>query len=144
MFHLVARSLGGEPLFRTWGEGRRLWDDVVRAAPDLAALVIMPNHLHLIHPHDVRRRLAAALSGFARRSNHADGRVGPRFEKIPRPQLLVDRQKVSRGIRYALLNPCRSSLAKDPLAWPLSTHRDACGLAVPSVVARVHDVERFH
>jgi hypothetical protein len=42
------------------------------------------------------------------------------------------------------LNPSRSSLVTDPLVWPFSTHRDACGLAVPGVVPREHDVERFH
>jgi hypothetical protein len=32
----------------------------------------------------------------------------------------------------------------DPLAWPFSTHRDACGLAEPAVVPHARNVAAFH
>jgi hypothetical protein len=145
MFHLVARSVDGAPLFHTWAEARQLWDAVVGATPDRIALVLMPNHVHLLHPLDVRVRLAHALSGFTRWWHHTHGTSGRMFAELPPAEPIVDLQKQRRQVRYVHLNPCRArGLASDPLAWPFSTHRDACGLAVPAVVDRAKDVVAFH
>jgi hypothetical protein len=144
MFHLVARSIDGAPLFWTWAEARRLWDGVVRATPGRVALMLMPNHVHLVHGLDVREPLAAAVAGYTRWWNHRHGRTGPLFQVLPPAQPLVGMQKVRRQIRYVHLNASRAGLARDPLAWAFSTHRDACGLASPGVVARARDVAAFH
>jgi hypothetical protein len=146
MFHLVARSIDGAPVFRTWEEARRLWDDVVRATPGRLALVLMPNHLHVVHPLDLRGPLASALSGYARWWNHRRGTSGRVFDVVPPGKFLESQEKVRINVRYVHLNPCRggSPLVNDPLAWPFSTHRDACGLALPPVVERHRDVVFFH
>jgi REP element-mobilizing transposase RayT len=144
MFHHVARSIGRRPLFRTWTEARVLWDALVRAAPGCAAFVIMPDHIHFVHPFDVRLRLARGISGFTRWRNHAHGKTERLFERLPPAEPLTDEQKVLRTIRYVHLNPCRGKLVNDPLAWPFSTHRDACALAIPAAVPRVADVWWFH
>ncbi len=144
MLQMVARGIGGRVLFRNWCEARVLWDCVVRSTPGLVALVLMPNHLHLVHPVDVRRRLAAGLSGYCRWRHAKRGETGNVFEPLPPPWPLADQQKIRRYIKYTHLNPSRASLIKDPLLWPFSTHRDACGLAMPAVVPRAHDVPRFH
>jgi hypothetical protein len=144
MFHLVARSIDGSPLFGTWAEARRLWDVVLGATPDRVAMVLMPNHVHVLHAHDVRVPLAAALSGFARWSNHLHQASGPVFAGLPSAEPIEEGQKVRRHIRYVHLNPCRARLTGDPLTWPFSTHRDACGLAVPCVVPRAHEIKSFH
>jgi hypothetical protein len=144
MFHLVARGADGRLLFRTWREGLALWDRVWRAVPDAAALVLMPDHLHLLHVVDVREALAAAASGFARWRNAARGERGRVFEALPPAEPLVDDDKRRRSHRYVHLNPCRARLVRDPLAWPLGTHRDAVGLAWDPVVRVRPDPERFH
>jgi len=144
MLHQVARAIGGRPLFRTWAEARWLWVAVLRATPGRVALVLMPDHLHLIHPTDVRRSVAAALSGFVRRRHRARGERGPVFEPLPEPRPIADRKMLRRTVRYVHLNPCRRDLVRDPLAWPFSTHRDACGLTLPAARPVESDPLRFH
>jgi hypothetical protein len=129
MRHLVVRARPGRLLFVTWSEGRALWDRVVGAAPGLAALVLMPDHLHLLHAADVRIALARALSGYTRWLARRRGPRGPLIRPIEAPEPLRDDGKIRRNVRYVHLNPCRGNLVRDPLAWPLSTHRDAVGLA---------------
>jgi hypothetical protein len=144
MLQMVARTVGGRALFRTWCEARVLWDFVVRSTPGLVALVLMPNHLHLVHPTDVRRRLAAGLGAYVRWRHARWGGSGQVLERMPDPRPLDDAQKLRRYIKYTHLNPSRAYLIKDPLLWPFSTHRDACGLAEPSAIPRAPDVVRFH
>jgi hypothetical protein len=38
-------------------------------------------------------------------------------------------------VRYVALNPCRAGLARDPLEWPWSTHRDVVGAVADPWVA---------
>lgn len=144
MFHVIARSIERQLLFRTWAEARVLWDTVVGASPGLTALVLMPDHLHMVHPVDVHLRLAAALSGFVRWRNHQRGESREVFLKLLEPRQLWDDTIVRRCVTYVHLNPCRRQLVPDPLAWPFVTHRDACGLALPAVVPQVRDPVRFH
>lgn len=143
-FHLVATSAEHcRLLWRHWGEARALWDAVVRATPGRIALALMPDHLHVVHPHDVRIRLAAAMSGFTRWRNHACGEEGARCAPVW-IEPVEDETKLRILVKYVHLNPCRSGLAADPLAWPFSTHRDACGLALPAVVPQARHVAGFH
>jgi hypothetical protein len=104
----------------------------------------MPTHLHLVHPIDVRRRLAAGLGAYVRWRHARWGESGQVFDRLPEPRTLDDAQKIRRSIKYTHLNPSRASLIKDPLLWPFSTHRDACGLAEPAAIPRAPDVVRFH
>ena len=109
MFHLVARAVGHTLLFRSWREGLHLWDTVVKAAPGLDALCLMPDHIHLLHESDVRERLAAALSGFARWRTAARGVRGPVFQPLPAPEPLVDDEQVRRSVRCVHLDPVRAT-----------------------------------
>jgi REP element-mobilizing transposase RayT len=144
MFHVIARSIDHQLMFRTWAEARVLWDAIVRASPGLLALALMPDHLHMVHPLDVRRRLSAALSGYVRWRNHRRSERRHVFLPLKEPRVLLDESYVRTCIRYIHLNPCKPKLAADPLAWPFVTHRDACGLAIPAVVSPVQDARRFH
>jgi hypothetical protein len=131
-------------MFRTWCEARVLWDCVVRATPGLVAVVLMPNHLHLVHPVDVRRRLAGGLGAYVRWRNARRHEAGQVFDPLPDAWPLADDQKIRRYVKYTHLNPSRAGIIRDPLLWPFSTHRDRCGLAEPAVVPRARDVARFH
>lgn len=144
MFHLVARAVKGRLLFRNHRAAQALWRHVVDACPGLVALCLMPDHLHLQHPRDVRVSLGAALSGYARWRNARVGRSGPLFETLPEAEPLVDEQKIRRSIRYILLNPCRAGLVRDPLEWAWSTHRDSVGLTAWPACAPARDPSSFH
>jgi hypothetical protein len=144
MFHLVARTRGRAPLWLDWSEGAALWARVTAATPGLVALVLMPDHLHLIHPADVRLRLADALGRYARWAHARRGTGGALLAPLPAAEPLVDPQKVRRSVRYVHLNPCRARLVDDPLSWPFSTHRDALGCAARPVIRPARDPERFH
>jgi len=144
MFHQLAKAVGRRPLFCTWGEARVLWDAVVAAAtPGLVALVLLPDQLQLLHEADVRLLLAARLSGYTRWRNHARNQRDLVFRRLP-PARAVQADRTRVGVRYLHTLPCREKLVSDPLAWPFSTHRDACGLALPPAVRRVRHVESFH
>lgn len=144
MFHHAAKTLDHRLAFATWEEGCQLWEVVVRASPGLVSLCVMPDHIHVLTPEDVRVSLAAALSGFARWRNHRRGERGPMWCPLPEPSPVVGDLKIRRNIRYIHLNPCRAGLVSDPLAWPLSTHADAVGLSLRPVRRRMHHPVRFH
>lgn len=144
MFHHVAHARDGQLLFRTWEEGLQLWRCVVSRIVGLQALTLMPDHLHLLARQTQRRRLGRGLQAYAQWRNHRRGERGVAFVRQPQPEELVDAQKRQRAVRYVHLNPCRAGLVADPLAWPLSTHRDAVGLVRAPVVRVRPDPWRFH
>ena len=50
-----------------------------------------------------------------------------RWESIPPPRPIPDVHHLKRHLRYVALNPCRSSLCRDPLEWHWSTYREVVG-----------------
>jgi putative transposase len=142
MLHLVAHTVRHRLLFTSEVEGAVLFRRLSAVLP-VEALCLMPDHVHLVASADVRRRLAAVLSGWARRCNHVRGEGGALMRPLPPAEALLDAEKVRRSLRYVHLNPCRGGLVDDPLAWPLSSHRDACGLTLGAVGPRRQAV-RFH
>jgi hypothetical protein len=126
MLHLVGRALPGNQPFRTpsvawwfWGRLRRVW-------PDALAACLMPDHVHLIVPDsnaDACRLSMARLLG----RTAARVRAKRLFDTVPRPSAIPDVKHLGRQIRYVHLNPSRAGLVRDPLSWPLSTHRGAIG-----------------
>jgi hypothetical protein len=141
MLHYVGRSVPGTLLLHTWREGLALFHLLLDRAPG-ADLVVMPDHVHLLTEREVA--IANAMSAFARWRNRARRERGPVWEPSPPPRDVGDRKKQRRTIRYVYLNPCRARLVSDPLTWPLSTYRDAVGLAAPAVRERASDPERLH
>jgi hypothetical protein len=144
MYHLVARGADGRLLFRTWTEGLALWDRLILGVPGILALTVMPDHLHAVHPRDVRLELARVVASFARWRHAHRGESGRVFQPLPEAEWLPNPERRRRTVRYVHLNPCRAHLVPDPLAWPLSTHRDMVGLAVPRVVPVHRDPVDFH
>ena len=133
MFHLVARGIPKSVLFYTWEEGLTLFDTLVRHVPNIVAMCVMPDHIHVQCPTESHRPFGLALRSYARMRNRKRGHSGPVFERSPEPQYLATRDKIRRSERYIHLNPCRAHLVQDPLEWPLSTYRDAVGLiAIPA------------
>ncbi len=143
-FHLVAHSVEGSVLFDRWKDGLALWERIFAEVPDLLALCIMGNHVHMIHAADVRRRLAHALAAHVRACNSARDTRAFGIESLPPPEEIEDDPKRRRKEKYVYLNPVRAKVIPDPLAWPLSTYRDRLGLAAWPRVPVVHDPVRLH
>jgi REP element-mobilizing transposase RayT len=140
MFHYVARTIARRRIFADDLQAATFWFALTGAFPDLIALCVVPDHLHLLLPgNDDLRRLGAVLSGHARRLRGAS-----LWQSSPPPVALPNAQHARRTLRYVLLNPCRAGLVNDPLAWPWSTHRDRVGLAVPSIGPRERSPDAFH
>jgi REP element-mobilizing transposase RayT len=148
--HLVAHASAGRQPLADPRVADRLWLQLRGAFPAALAAVLMPDHLHLLVPaagaRDSGRRLSRALgwlqrwlrlpqpmrlAGVPRAGLPAPpGAPGPRlWRRLPEPESLPDPKHLLRTVRYIHLNPCRDRLARDPLEWPWSTHRDVCGAA---------------
>ncbi|MBM4369511.1 MAG: hypothetical protein FJ102_25080 [Deltaproteobacteria bacterium] len=143
--HLVGWAVRGTLLFHTWAEGLVLFRALVRQFPELSALCVMPHHVHVLGEWpDAEERLVLAEAAYARFRNRARGERGAVWARHPQPSRVVDELHGRRTVRYIHLNPVREHLAGCPLEWPLSTHRDACGLVTRPVVAVQRDPEGFH
>jgi len=143
--HHVALSRPGTRLFADHREACSLWERLVGQVPGLVALCLMPDHVHLQSRQDARVALGQVMADYAQSRNRLRGQTGAVWWGQRAPQVLVDRDKIRRSVRYIHLNPCRKKpLVGDPLSWPWSTHRDACGLALTPAVARRGDPYAFH
>jgi len=144
MLHLVAHAVSRTLLFHTWSEARDLWLRLVALGPP-RAVVLMPDHVHLMVKKVDLVRGYAVLSGYAHWRNRHHGQTGGRVWSVSPPPLEIpEDERLRRMIRYVLLNPCRAGLCTDPLAWPFSTHRDTVGLAVPVVRKPAPNPGQFH
>jgi hypothetical protein len=143
MYLVTVRATSGRLLFRTWEEARELWWILVRI-PGIVAVVLMPDHIHLILREAGLERVSGALRAWALRRNHRRGETGAVWEQGWAPRKIQDRRHTARLLRYAHLNPCRAGLVKDPLSWPFSTHRDMVRLAWPPARAPSEDAAGFH
>jgi putative transposase len=140
MYHYVARTRSRRRLFPSDAHARALWSSLTGAFPELFALCLMPDHIHLLHPDPGGLvRLGPVMSGHARRMGG-----GVLWEPAPVEEKVPDGQRVRRTLRYVLLNPCRAGLVEDPLSWPWSTHRDRVGLVAAPVGPVEPDAARFH
>ena len=113
--------------------------------PEALALAVMPDHVHILLPHDdPGSRIGSFQSAYARWRHGHRGGSGSVWRPAGDPRVINDVKHLRRTIRYVHLNPCRSGLTRDPLTWPWTTHRDAVGFAHPHVVPEQPDVARFH
>jgi hypothetical protein len=146
MYHAAPRAIRGTLLFRTWPEARALWDRLIRGLPRFRALILMPDHVHVILPEPDKERLGAVMRAYAQWRNAARGERVRVWEHGQNPSEIADDQHLRRTERYVYLNPCRKRLVDDPLAWPFSSYRDALGfVAFPSraAVADPYDLHAY-
>lgn len=144
MHHFVAHAFPPDFLFRDWREAQFLWAGLLALGPP-RALVIMPDHVHLISRHLSHDAWLGFIRGYACWRNHHRSEPGRCVWLPVEPaEPVVDSKHLRRTVRYVALNPCRDRLVADPLAWPFSGHRDAVGLAVPCVLPLERDPFRHH
>jgi REP element-mobilizing transposase RayT len=125
LIHLVAKARAPLRPFADHAVAARVWRALRRASPHALAAVLMPDHLHLIldvgDPLRARRQVGAILGALSRRF------AGLEWQPVPPPVEIPDSRHLARQVRYVLLNPCRAELARDPLVWTWTTHRDVVG-----------------
>ncbi|MCC6903256.1 MAG: hypothetical protein IT377_30065 [Polyangiaceae bacterium] len=125
LIHAVAHALRGQKPLADPEAAWWLWWRLRLAFPSALAACLMPDHLHLIAAAATaacaQMRLAHVLSGFTVRASSRG------FEPVPLPEVVTSGKHLERQLRYVHLNACRAKLARDPLAWPWSTHRGAIG-----------------
>jgi hypothetical protein len=134
--HLTATVSPGLPDLTREDVGAWTWAGMREAFPTAIAAVIMPDHPHLIVPNrDARadeQRLRRLLGQLRRRF----GGFGT-ASRVPPAAPIRTGKVLSRQVRYVALNPCRDGLAKCPLEWQWSTHRDVIGATVDPWVTDV-------
>lgn len=140
LLHLVARAASGARPFRHRHACAELWTRLSRNF-DVVALVLMPDHVHLLAQTEHETSLRAfgrVLSAFRLRMRAtATPDLSFEWERIPSPEKVQrDRRHVARTIRYIHLNPTRDRLCSDPLEWEWSTHRDWLGAVARPCVDR--------
>ena len=131
LVHLTARTRAGQPLLADQEVAAMLWSGLRRGFPAALAVVLMPNHLHLIgdepSPSEARFRLGRILGAITRRVRTKGRRDFAGWQPVPEPARIPDVMHLRRQVRYVALNPCRAGLTRDPLEWPWSTYRDVMG-----------------
>jgi REP element-mobilizing transposase RayT len=127
--HFVFRAAGSQTPFLTRDGSLFIWNQIRRRLDRCLALVIMPNHGHLLVDIEDKDRAERAI----RLSLLSFKRSTPTlWDPIPDPTLIPDIKHLRRQIRYVHLNPCRSHLTPDPLSWEFSTHWDFMNYSVGS------------
>ncbi|MBI4699621.1 MAG: hypothetical protein HY744_00400 [Deltaproteobacteria bacterium] len=126
--HLTARAYRLPVLLTEHAVASWLWDRLRGAFPLAVSAAIMPNHPHIVCTADSidepRRLFKNVFTGLRRSSNPGADVL---WEPLPQAEVVPDVQHLRRLVRYVALNPCRAGLARDPLSWPWSTHRDVVG-----------------
>jgi len=128
VFHLTARTLRRQRWFTPAVRTGAL-DVLACALPAsdlrLLAVVIMPNHLHLVVQqgrYPVGRFMQSLLRRLVHIIHRQHGLEGPVFWRPYGYTPCVDPEHARNAIAYTHLNPVRGGLCADPSAYPWSSH----------------------
>lgn len=144
LVHMAARAHRGSPFLTQRELATWLWARLRDRFPRALAVVIMPDHVHLVTAVagvESARLDFARLVGNLTRTRVASSELG--WERVRLPEAITDQQKAMRQLRYVALNPVRAGLARDPLAWPWSTYRDVMGAVADPWVPQTRVAELF-
>jgi hypothetical protein len=130
-YHLVARTRFPQAPLQDRDICAYLWTMLIDAFPTAVAGALMPSHAHVATPLKEVPRAKNALTQAIRSTSRKFGIPMSHWEETPSPAPISNREHLIRTVRYIHLNPCRDGLAKDPLEWEWSTHRDALGFCHP-------------
>lgn len=128
VFHLAARTLGKERLFRARTRAASL-EIIARVASgseaSLLAVAIMPTHLHLVVQQGrdpIKRLMQPLLRRLATLLQRDRQLEGPIFWRPYACEACMDPSHARNAIVYTHLNPVRAGLCTDPAAYPWTSH----------------------
>lgn len=138
MLHALLRCPPGALFFVDHRDAALFWALLGRELVGLGAALLLPDRVQVLAPHaDLAPRLVRVTRRFADLRRHR----GALPDAWPRVRWEESAGDTARALH---LGPVRLGLVADPLAWPWSTHRDACGLAAPPILPPVTDPLRYH
>lgn len=138
MLHALLRCPPGALFFVDHRDAARFWALLGRELVGLHAALLLPDRVQVLAPHaDLASRLVRAVRRYGGLRRH-------RGALPDAPPQVRGEASPGEAARALILGPVRLGLVTDPLAWPWSTHRDACGLAAPPVRPPVTDPVRHH
>lgn len=127
--HVISRGTERTDLFLDDAD-RRAFLGILRTVNDrfgfeCLSYCLMPNHFHLLlrtREENLSRGIQQLKSRYAQRFNDRYDRVGPLFAERFKAPLVQEDPYLLQLMQYIALNPVRSGLCTDPLAWPWSAH----------------------
>lgn len=147
-YHVTARANNREPFHlapeRFWALlGSELWVLSLVSGVEIHALVLMPNHFHLILTtplHDLGKAMDLFMSEITRRLNRTTGRSGRVFGGPYHWTLINSTRYFHHVLKYVYRNPVKAGLVKRVEDYPFSTLHGLLGnswLPVPIYFTRV-------
>jgi REP-associated tyrosine transposase len=126
-FHVVARAVSGEPLFRDDTDRRRFVTSmnriVIRLQWHVWAYCLMTTHYHLVaetrNP-DLARGIQYVNGLYAQGFNRRWNRFGHLFAERYSSRLIESDAYLAEACSYVLDNPVRAGICDSPLRWPWS------------------------
>ena len=89
---------------------------------DLSAVVVLPDHAHLLLRPQAKTSLSRILKGIkgvtARLINSQRGKRGTLWQDESFDRIVRDREEFREKLRYMILNPVRAGLTRDPWSYP--------------------------
>jgi REP-associated tyrosine transposase len=126
-YHVVARAVAGEPLFRD--DADREWFvaclqiTAKRLRWELFAYCLMTTHYHLVArtPEPNLARGVQRVNGrYAQEFNQRWKRFGHLFAERYSAGLIESEEHLAEACRYVLENPVKAGVCKSPWDWPWS------------------------
>ncbi len=152
--HVTQRGTRRQPIFLKPGDEKlylqMLLEECGKAAVEIWAYCLMPNHVHLIATPGREDGLARAIGEthrqYAGLVNRREEWAGHLFQDRFSSSVMDERHLIA-AFRYIALNPVRAGLVERPQDWPWSSvhahllRRDGRLVRVAPLLDRVEDVE---
>ncbi len=134
LYHVISRGNNRRPIFRDDVDRKQFLEFLTRCKKQhgfrLLAFVLMSNHIHLLvetGPVPLSKTMQQLLGSYTRYFNRRHHRVGHLFQGRYRAILCDKDLYLLELVRYIHLNPVRSQIVKDPVAYRWSGHRAYLG-----------------
>jgi len=125
LYHILNRGNNRRPIFRDDKDYDQFLDLLAKYRKQqtfrLFAFVLMANHFHLLleaGPVPLSRTMQQLLGSYTRYFNRCHHRIGHLFQARYKAILCEKESYLLELIRYIHLNPVRSKMVEDPIAYP--------------------------
>lgn len=141
LYHVISRGNNRRPIFRDDVDRRQFLELLSKYKKQhafrLFAFVLMSNHIHLLiesGPVLLSKTMQQLIGSYTRYFNRRHHRVGHLFQGRYRAILCEKEPYLLELVRYIHLNPVRSQIVKDPIAYRWSGHSAYLGKEAQELV----------